>query len=96
MSLDYTKRATAICNHACGRYYIIDYDYCGTVLSVKGLLENYYNGNIILLSEDGLYHIKYKDIVFMKPIKMPSLDKFNEGYQELLKVLLEDNIKEDF
>jgi hypothetical protein len=26
----------------------------------------------------------------MKPIKMPSLDKFNEGYQELLKVLQED------
>ena len=93
MSLNCIKRETAICNYVCGGYYIINYNHCGVVLSVEGLLEHYCKGNIILLSEDGLYHIKIKDVVLMKPIKMPSLDKFNERYQELLKTLQEDDVR---
>lgn len=93
MSPDYIKREQAVCNFACGRYYLVEYKYCDVVLDVKGLLENYYGGNVVLLAEDGIYHIKYKDIVFMKPLKMPSLDKFNERYQELLKALQEDDVR---
>jgi hypothetical protein len=90
MSTNFMKRETSICKYVCDRYYIVDYNYYGCETTVKGLLLNYYSGNIVLLSEEGIYHIKYKDVLFMKPIKMPSLDKFNEGYQELLKVLQED------
>ena len=93
MSSDYIKREQAFCNFVCGRYYLVEYKYCDIILGVKGLLENYYNGNIVLLAEDGIYHIKYKDIMFMQPIKMPPLDKFNERYQKLLKVLQKDDVR---
>ena len=49
---------------------------------------NYYNGNVVLLAENGIYHLKYKDIVFMKPIQLP-LGIFNKEYLELLKTLQE-------
>ena len=93
MSPDYIKRERAVCNFVCGRYYLVEYKYCDVILDIKGLLENYYGGNVILLAEDGVYHIKYKDIVHMRPVKMPSLDKFNERYQELLKSLQEDDVR---
>ena len=87
MNSKFIKRETAICEYACDRYYVIDYNHYGYVSTVKGLLLNYYNGNIVLLSEDGIYHLKYKDIVFMKPVNIPSLDKFSPKYKELLKIL---------
>ena len=81
------KRERALCNFACGRYYLVEYEHYGVILSARGLLENYFGGNIVLLAENGIYHIKDKNIVHMQPIKMPSLDKFNERYQNLLKEL---------
>ena len=93
MSPDYIKREQTVCNFVCGRYYLVEYKYCDVVLSIKGLLENYFGGNVILLAEDGIYHIKYKDIVHMRPVKMPSLDKFNECYQVLLKALQKDDVR---
>ena len=51
------------------------------------MLLNYYSGNIVLLSEDGIYHMKYQDIIFMKPINISSLNKVNIEYKELLKFL---------
>lgn len=88
------KLETYISDYICNRYYIVDYNYYGSETTVKGLLLNYHYGNIVLLSEDGIYHIKYKDIVFMKPIKMKSLDKFNIEYQNLLKGLQKHRVKE--
>ena len=85
------KEYKCICGYVCDKYYIIDYNRCGDIQTAKGFLINYYGGNVVLLSEEGVYHIKYKDIVFMRPTKMPNLDKFNEGYQNLLKLLQEDN-----
>lgn len=84
MSQNHIKREQALCNYVCGKYYFIEYRCHDYTYSAEGLLENYYGGDVVLLAKDGIYNIKYKDIVFMKPIKIPSLDKFNKEYQELL------------
>ena len=82
-SLDYIKREQALCNYACGRYYYVEYKRNGIEFNVKGLLEHYYSGNVVLLSENGIYHIKHKDIIFMKPIKkMSLLDTFDDRYKK--------------
>lgn len=78
--------------YACDKYYyvIYDRDRCGYEQRVEGLLLNYASGNVVLLSDKGMYHIKYKDIVFMKPIE-PPVDKFSDEFKELLKSFKEDN-----
>ena len=77
-------------DYACDRYYLVIYDrgHSGYEQNVEGLLLNYTSDNIILLSDKGIYHIKYRDVVFMKPIDIePRMDKFSEGFKELLKFL---------
>lgn len=91
MDHNFITRETAICAHVCDKYYLIEYDHHGYGQVVKGFLLNYYGGNIVLLSEEGIYHIKYKDVIFMKPIKNPPLDRFNTEYQKVLKALQVDN-----
>ena len=91
MSSKFIKQETAICGYVCDRCYVVDYDHNGYTSTIKGFLLNYYNGNVVLLSEDGIYHLKYKDIVFMKPAKVLSFDKFSSEYKELLKILQEDD-----
>lgn len=73
-------------NYACDKYYCVIYDinHCGHEQKVEGLLLNYASGNIVMLSNDGIYHIRYKDIVFMKPTK-PRIDKLSEEFKSLLK-----------
>ena len=88
MNSNFVKKETAICEYACDRYYIVDYNHDGYTLTTKGFLLNYYNGNVVLLAENGIYHLKYKDIVFMKPIQLP-LGIFNKEYLELLNTLRE-------
>lgn len=90
MNSKFIQRETAICGYACDRYYIIDYNHDGYSSTTKWFLLNYYNGNIVLLAEDGIYHLKYKDIVFMKPTKA-LFDKFSLEFKELLKILQEDD-----
>lgn len=72
--------------YACDKYYFIIYDrgHCGYEQRVEGILLNYASGNVILLADKGMYHIKYNDIVFMKPIE-PSVDRLSEEFKELLK-----------
>lgn len=95
MDRSFITRETAICSYVCDKYYIVDYNYYDTTLTVKGFLVTYYGGNVVLLSEEGIYHIKYKDIIFMKPMKMlPPLDKFNTEYQKVLETLQIYNTKE--
>lgn len=91
MSSNFIERETAICGYVCDKYYLIEYGYQNFTSTAKGLLLNYYGGNIVLLAEEGIYHIKYKDIRFMKPIKTLQLDKLNEEYQKLIKLIQEDN-----
>ena len=82
-----------ICEYVCGKYYHVTYgrDIIGREQFAQGLLLNYYGGNIVLLSEKGIYHIKYKDIIFMKPIE-PPINKLNEDFKELLESFKKDNI----
>ena len=90
MSSNFIERETAICGYVCDKYYLIEYGCHGFTSTAKGLLLNYYGGNIVLLAEEGIYHIKYKDIIFMKPIKTLQLEKLDVKYQELIK-LVQDN-----
>lgn len=78
--------------YACDKYCLVIYDreHCGHEQRIEGLLLNYASGNVVLLADEGMYHIKYKDIVFMKPIE-PSVDKLSEEFKELLKSFKEDN-----
>lgn len=78
--------------YACDKYYLVIYDrgHCGHEQRIEGLLLNYASGNVVLLADKGMYHIKYKDIVFMKPIE-PPVDKLSEEFKELLKSFKEDN-----
>ncbi len=82
-----------VCEYVCDRYYHVTYDRdaMGREQFAQGLLLNYCSGNIVLLSEKGIYHIKYKDIIFMKPIE-PLINKFNKDFKELLESFKEDNI----
>lgn len=77
--------------YACDKYYCVVYDrdHNGCEQRAEGLLLNYYGGNIVLLSDKGMYHLKYRDVVFMKPIE-PRMDKFSEEFKELLESLKKD------
>ena len=77
--------------YACDKYYYVIYeiDRCGCEQNVEGLLLNYAGGNIVLLSNKGIYHIKYKDIVFMKPIE-PRMN-LSEEFKEILELFKKDN-----
>ena len=75
-----------ICEYVCERYYRVLYkhDYYDNEQRIEGVLLNYNSGNIVLLTEAGIYHIGYKDIVFMRPIEVP-LDRINEDFKDLLE-----------
>ena len=80
--------------YACDKYYhvIYDRDRCGYEQRVEGLLLNYASGNVVLLSDKGMYHIKYQDIVFMRPIE-PHIDRLSKEFQELLGSFKENDNK---
>ena len=79
-------------SYACDKYYLViyDVDHRGCDLKAEGLLLNYAKGDITLLSDKGMYHIKYSDIIFMKPIK-PNMDKLSEEFKEILELFKKDN-----
>ena len=74
-----------VTEYACDKYYYVIYkrDYYEEY-KVEGLLLNYASGNIVLLSEEGIYHIRYNDIVFMKPIKPPT-NRLSKEFNDLLE-----------
>lgn len=69
--------------YACDKYYRVFYDrnHDGYEKKVEGLLLNYASGNIVLLSDKGMYHIKYRDMVSMEPIE-PRTDNLSEEFKE--------------
>lgn len=83
-----------ICSYVCDRYYQVIYkgDYYLTEQAVSGFLVNY-TGSIVLLSEKGIYHIGYKDIVFMKPINVPR-NKLSKEFLDLIDSLQGTGTKE--
>lgn len=74
-----------ISEYACGRYYRVVFKNDYPEKSINGLLLNYAGGNIVLLSEDGIYHIKYGDIISMRPMKVFNLKEFNDDYREIIE-----------
>lgn len=78
--------------YACDKYYhvIYDRDHYGHEQRAEGLLLNYASGNIVLLSDKGMYHIKYKDVIFMKPIE-PPMNKLSEEFKEVLESFKEND-----
>lgn len=81
----------AITDYVCNKYYYVVYNNCNLTKSIQGLLLNYANGNIVLLADEGIYHIRYSNILFMKPIKDLPLKKCSKEFQKLIKSL---NIEE--
>ena len=76
----------AVTGYVCGKFYYVKYLNDGFIdVSIKGLLLNYASGDIVLLADEGVYHIKYSNILFMKPIKKFPLDKCSEEFQNLIK-----------
>lgn len=51
----------------------------------KGLLINYYWGNLVLLTVKGVVHLEYKDIAFMAPVKP------NDELQKMIDEVLGEN-----
>lgn len=83
--MNYTSDMS-ITDYICDRFYYVVYgDGFGRKNIVDGLLLNYTNGDIILLGENGIYHIKYRDIYFMTPYKNYPLEKYSEEYQKLIR-----------
>lgn len=80
--------------YACDKYYSVIYDrgHCGYEQRAEGLLLNYASGNIVLLSDKGMYHIKYNDVIFMRPIE-PRMDKLSEEFKEILESFKKDSNK---
>lgn len=78
--------------YACDKYYHVIYDreHYGHEQRAEGLLLNYASGNIVLLSDKGMYHIKYKDVIFMKPIK-PPVNKLSEEFKGVLESFKESD-----
>lgn len=77
-------------NYICDKYYLVEYDYFGYTETIKGVMINYNSGNVILLSEKGIYHIPYRSIIFIKPI-IPNYDKMNDEYKKVIENLINYN-----
>lgn len=76
----------AVTGYVCDRFYYVKYQNDSLIdIAVKGLLLNYASGNIVLLADEGIYHIKYGDILFMKPIKNFPLEKCSEEFKNLIQ-----------
>lgn len=86
MEVNYMQNLDKAFEYACNKYYRVFYntDYGKFEHKVEGLLLNYTGGNTVLLSDKGIYHIKYKNIVYMEPIE-PRTDNLDEEFKELLK-----------
>ena len=76
----------AVTSYVCDKYYYVVYKNDNLIeRPIKGLLLNYASGNIVLLADEGIYHIKYNDIILMKPIKNFPLERCSEEFQKLIQ-----------
>ena len=76
-------------DYACHKFYYVIYNRYGVEQRVEGLLLNYTGGDIVLLAENGIYHLKYKDILFMKPFA-PPVDRLSKEFKDLLKYYMDN------
>ena len=76
-----------ITDYICGKYYYVVYKRdMYDEKRVEGVLLNYNGGSIDLLSEAGVYHIRYSDIMFMAPVEARAY-KFAPEFTKLLESL---------
>jgi hypothetical protein len=76
----------AVTGYVCDKYYYVVYKNDNLIEHpIKGLLLNYASGNIVLLADEGVYHITYNDIILMKPISSFPLERCSEESQKLIK-----------
>ena len=76
-------------DYACDKFYYVIYNKYGVEQRTEGLLLNYTGGDIVLLSESGIYHLKHKDVLFMKPFN-PPMDRLSEEFKDLLKYYMDN------
>ena len=79
-----------VTEYVCDKFYYVIYKRYDEEQRAEGLLLNYASGDIVLLSEKGIYHIKHKDIIFMKPFE-PPVYRMSEEFKRLLESFDEDN-----
>ena len=85
----------AVTGYVCDKYYYVVYKNDNLIEHpIKGLLLNYASGNIVLLADEGVYHIRYNDIIFMKPIRSFPLERCSEEFQKLIKSFETEEITE--
>ena len=56
-------KMNVVTDYICNKYYYVVYKNNYLTESTQGLLLSYVGGNIILLADDGVYHIKNNDIL---------------------------------
>ena len=85
----------AVTGYVCDKYYYVVYKNDNLIEHpIKGLLLNYASGNIVLLADEGVYHIRYNDIILMKPIRSFPLERCSEEFQKLIKSFETEEITE--
>lgn len=87
-----------VSHYICEKFYKITYKRNNVEKTVYGYLLNYANGNIVLLAEEGVYHIQYKDIIFMAPDGEKILEeykKYNTEYIDLLMTFIKKEEKNE-
>ena len=65
----------------CDKYYLVQYCHDYYIENIKGYLWNYNSGNIVLVTNEGVYHIKREEILFMRPIKPFDIEGIEEKEQ---------------
>ena len=72
-------------NYACDKYYHVVFEKEGSYVQkrISGILISLFGGNITLLSDEGMWIIKLKEVVFMRPAK-PNMETLSEEYKNIL------------
>ena len=82
-----TKTYALINEYIYDKYYVVVYKRdMYDEKHVEGVLLNYNSGSIDLLSEAGVYHVRYSDIVFMAPVEARAYELKPE-FVKLLELL---------
>ena len=65
----------------CDKYYLVQYCHNHYIEDIKGYLWNYNSGNIVLVTNEGVYYIKREEVLFMRPIKPFDIEVIEEKEQ---------------
>lgn len=79
-----------VSSYICDKFYKVIYKRGDIEKSVIGLMLNYTSGNIVLLAEEGVYHIKYNDIIFMRPDGDIPIEKLSKEYIDVIATFVKE------